>query len=76
MCLAIPAKIIEVLEGALPLERQALVDFGGVRRKISLMLTPDAVIGDIVLVHVGFAISTITQEEYDALESLYAETIS
>jgi hydrogenase expression/formation protein HypC len=62
MCLAIPAKVksIDGFEGE--------VEIGGVGRTISLMLTPDAKIGDYVYVHTGFAISVV--DEAEALESL------
>jgi hydrogenase expression/formation protein HypC len=62
MCLAIPAKITSI-EGV-----QAEVEIGGVGRTISVMLTPDAQVGDYVYVHTGFAINVVDEEE--ALESL------
>jgi hydrogenase expression/formation protein HypC len=62
MCLAIPAKI-ESIEGF-----EAEVEIGGVGRKISLWLTPDAEIGNYVYVHTGYAISIV--DEAEALESL------
>lgn len=63
MCLAIPARVksIDGFEGE--------VEIGGVGRTISLMLTPDAKIGDYVYVHTGFAISVVDEDE--ALESLH-----
>ena len=63
MCLGIPGKVISKREGNL-----AEVDFGGVRREVSLMLCPEAEVGDYVLVHVGFAIQRLEEEE--ALETL------
>ena len=51
MCLAIPAKITELDEG-----NMATVDILGVTRSISIDLTPQATVGDYVLVHAGFAI--------------------
>ena len=57
MCLAVPAKIIDRVD------MLATVDISGVTRKISLMLLPEAQIGDFVLVHAGFAIQTIDEEE-------------
>jgi hydrogenase expression/formation protein HypC len=62
MCLAIPAQI-KSIAGA-----EAEVDVGGVRRRISVMLTPEAQIDDYVYVHTGFAISIV--DEAEALESL------
>lgn len=57
MCLAVPAKII-AQEGFL-----ATVDISGVTREISLMLLPEAAVGDFVLVHAGFAIQKIDEQE-------------
>ncbi|HLH06102.1 MAG TPA: HypC/HybG/HupF family hydrogenase formation chaperone [Terriglobales bacterium] len=61
MCLAIPGKIVSI-EDAAGL-RQARVQFGGIIREASLELVPEAQIGDYVLVHVGFAISRIDEDE-------------
>lgn len=67
MCLAIPGKIVELLEGDRDL---AMVDVLGVRRKVDLGLLIDSppVEGDWVLIHVGFAMSKIGEE--DALDQL------
>ena len=46
-----------------PLMRRARVEFGGILKEISLAFVPDAAVGDYVLVHVGFAISKIDEEE-------------
>jgi hydrogenase expression/formation protein HypC len=62
MCLAVPGRIIE-LEGIDPAFRSATVDFCGVRKQVSLAFTPEASTGDFVLVHVGFAITRIDEEE-------------
>ncbi len=61
MCLAVPGKI-ESITGN-DIERMARVNFSGVIREISLAYVPEAGIGDYVLVHVGFAISKIDEEE-------------
>lgn len=63
MCLAVPSKVISVQQDGI-----ALVDIMGVQRQCSLMLTPDAQPGDYVLVHAGYAIQRI--EEQDAAETL------
>ncbi len=61
MCLAIPGKVLETeQEGESRLGR---VEFGGITRKVSLDLVPEAQVGDYVIVHVGFAISKVDQEE-------------
>jgi hydrogenase expression/formation protein HypC len=71
MCLAIPGKVMSVEEGV---GRVAKVQFGGIVRTASLDFVPEAGVGDYVLVHVGFAISKIDEEEahktLEALQSL------
>jgi hydrogenase expression/formation protein HypC len=59
MCLAIPAQITE-LDSA---TEQAIVNVGGVSKTISLALIDDAVVGDYVLVHVGYALNIISLDE-------------
>jgi hydrogenase expression/formation protein HypC len=61
MCLGIPGKIIEVYE-ANGL-RMGKVDFGGVTREACLDYVPEADIGDYTIIHVGFAISKVSEEE-------------
>lgn len=68
MCLAIPARIVELRDGA-----QAVVDLGGVRKEISLELVDDAVVGDYVIVHVGYALSRLDPEEAARTLALFAE---
>lgn len=63
MCLAVPGKVVEILDAADIAFRRAKVDFGGIRKEISLAYTPEAEVGKYVLVHVGFAISVIDEEE-------------
>ncbi len=60
MCLAIPGKVISVEEGV---SRVGKVQFGGITRAACLDFVPEAGIGDYVLVHVGFAIGKIDEEE-------------
>lgn len=62
MCLAVPGRILSVA-GDDPLMRVGRVDFGGVLKEINLAYTPEAEIGDHVLVHVGFAITVIDEAE-------------
>lgn len=71
MCLAIPGKILEVLEqGNL---RSARVQFGGIVRQVSLDFVPEAGLGDYVMVHVGFAISRVDPFEADRTYKLLQE---
>ncbi len=61
MCLAIPGRLVEVLhENEV---RMGKVDFGGTSRRVCLEHVPEAAPGDYVLVHVGFALSRIDEEE-------------
>jgi len=62
MCLAVPGKVLSV-EGEDTAFRTGSVDFCGVRRTVSFAFTPEIIPGDFVLVHVGFAISRVDQEE-------------
>ncbi len=62
MCLAVPGKILTI-EGDDPVARTGRVDFAGVTRRVDLSCVPDACVGDYVLVHVGFAISTVDEAE-------------
>jgi hydrogenase expression/formation protein HypC len=66
MCLGVPGKITELYElnGML----MGKIDFGGVAREACLAYVPDAKIGDYVLIHVGFALNIMSEEE--AMETL------
>jgi len=70
MCLAVPVKIT-FIEGD-----QADVDIGGVSRRVSIALTPEALIGDYVLLHTGYAINVLNEAEaketLDILERMVA----
>jgi hydrogenase expression/formation protein HypC len=61
MCLGVPGKIVEIYdkEGM----KMGKVDFGGVRRETCLDFVPEAEIGDYTIIHVGFAISLLSEEE-------------
>jgi hydrogenase expression/formation protein HypC len=62
MCLAVPGKIISV-EGDDPILRAGKVNFGGVVKRVNLSYVPEAEAGDYVIVHVGFALSIVDEEE-------------
>lgn len=72
MCLAIPGKVLDILEtnGV----RSGRVGFGGIVNQVCLDFVPEVKIGDYVMVHVGFAISRVDREEaertYEALHSM------
>jgi len=62
MCLAVPGKIVEMTDDD-PLMRSGRVSFGGIVKEVNLAYTPEARTGDYVLVHVGFAITKVDEEE-------------
>ncbi len=57
MCLAVPVKVVSI-EG-----NDAEVEIGGVKRRVSIVLTPEARVGDYVLLHTGYAINVINETE-------------
>lgn len=63
MCLAVPGRVVEIINGGDIAFRVGKVDFGGIRKEVNLAYTPEAEVGKYVLVHVGFAISVIDEEE-------------
>lgn len=62
MCLAIPGKI-ESINGDDPLTRMGKINFGGIIKEASLAYVPEAVVGNYVIVHVGFALSIVDEDE-------------
>jgi len=67
MCLAIPA-LINSIE-----DKEAEAEIGGITRRISLWLTPEAKVGDYVLIHAGYAINILDQEEAEETLRLLEE---
>ncbi|MBP2669644.1 MAG: hydrogenase expression/formation protein HupF/C [Deltaproteobacteria bacterium] len=67
MCLGVPARVMERSGDA------AIVELGGVRREISLMLLDDVSVGEWVIVHAGFAIERLSEEEAEQTLSLLRE---
>ena len=67
MCLAIPVEITEITG------QMARVELEGVSREVSLALTPEARVGDYVLIHTGYAISVLDQAEAQETLRLFAE---
>lgn len=72
MCLGVPGQVIEVLPNPLgvPMGR---VNFAGITKEVCLAYTPEVVVGDYVVVHVGFAISRIDEEEAKKVFAYLAE---
>jgi len=68
MCLAIPAQVLTRLG-----DEEALIDAGGVEKRVSLALVPEAVVGDYVIVHAGYAISRLDPGEALHTLALFAE---
>lgn len=68
MCLALPARIVELLP-----DSQGLIDVGGVRKRISLELVQDTQPGDYVIVHVGYALQKLDPIEAERTLQLFAE---
>ena len=62
MCLAVPGKVLDV-ENSDALSAGGRVDFGGIVKQVNLAYVPEAKSGDYVLVHAGFAISVIDEEQ-------------
>lgn len=67
MCLGVPAKVLEAAGGT------AVADLGGVRREISVILLDDVRPGEWVIVHAGFAIEKLSEEEAERTLALFRE---
>ncbi|MFA6971016.1 MAG: HypC/HybG/HupF family hydrogenase formation chaperone [Gallionella sp.] len=68
MCLAIPARVEQLIA-----DNSAIVNLGGVRKEISLALVEDVTVGDYVIVHVGYALQKLDEEEALRTLELFAE---
>ena len=73
MCLGIPGKIIQIYQK--DSLRMAKIDFGGIVKEICLEYMPEAKLGDYALIHVGFAISLMDEEEAQETLKLIREVI-
>jgi hydrogenase expression/formation protein HypC len=72
MCLAIPGKVVSI-DKSEPELTMAKVDFGGIKSNICSQLIPDLEVGDYVLVHAGFALSKISEEEAKETINMFKE---
>ncbi len=63
MCLSVPAQLVAIADSPDPLTRVGKASLGGILKEISLAYVPEVKVGDYVLVHVGFAISVIDEQE-------------
>lgn len=76
MCLALPVKVIEVMQRGIQSDGAndtAIVDLGGVKKEISLALLSDVQVGDYVILHVGYALTRLDPEEAEKTLALFAE---
>lgn len=71
MCLGIPGKIVEIYERHSL--KMAKIDFGGISKEACLAYTPEAEVGQYALIHVGFAISLMNEEEAEETLKLLRE---
>lgn len=71
MCLALPGKILTISEESDL--RMGEVDFSGVKKSVCLIYTPEAEVGDYVIVHVGFAISLLNEKQAQSTLDLIDE---
>ena len=67
MCLAIPGRIVEIIDGD-GLERRARIDVGGVEREVSLGMVSDVKVGDHIVSHSGFALRVVAEPDVEVLE--------
>jgi hydrogenase expression/formation protein HypC len=67
MCLALPARVVELRDGEL-----AVIDLGGVRKEVSLALVQDVAVGDYVIIHVGYALQKLDAGEAAKTLELFA----
>ncbi len=72
MCLAVPGKIINISDEG-PLFRTGRIDFSGVTKEVSLAYVPEAKIDDYVIVHAGFALSIVDEQEAQASLEAFQE---
>lgn len=74
MCLGVPGRIVDIYESnGLSMGR---IDFGGTLREACLAYVPEAVVGDYTVIHVGFAISLLSEEEANATLEMLREIIN
>jgi len=73
MCLGVPGKVVEIVEDPLGMT-MGTVSFAGIKKQVCLAYVPEVKVGEYVIVHVGFAISTIdegeAQEVFRTLEAM------
>ena len=73
MCLAIPTQIKAINQNTNTAQAMATVVLGGVEREVSLIMTPEAQVGDYVLIHAGYAINVLDYDEAQASLAAFEE---
>ena len=68
MCLALPAQVVELRDDV-----TAIVNLGGIRKEISTALLESVTLGDYVIIHVGYALTTLDQQDAQKTLDLFAE---
>jgi len=71
MCLAIPAKIVKIIHDDI-----VDVDIGGIQRTISIALVPEAIIGDYVILHAGYALTRLDEKEAKKTLQLFEDMVT
>ena len=71
MCLAVPGKVLEIDRSANPV--MGTVDFAGVQKQVCLEWVPEVLVGNYVIVHVGFALNTVDEQEAEETLRLLRE---
>ena len=70
MCLALPAQITQILD-----DDRALINLGGITKEISIALLNEVAEGDYVIIHVGYALTRLDEEEAQKTLSLFAQMV-
>ncbi|AUH73637.1 hydrogenase expression/formation protein HypC [Legionella sainthelensi] len=68
MCLALPAQITQILD-----DSRAIVSIGGISKEISTALLEEVILGDYVIIHAGYALTRLNEEEAQKTLSLFAQ---
>ncbi len=71
MCLGVPGIVVEVKKD----EKEAIVDFGGIRKEVDAFLVDDLKPGDYVIVHAGAIIAKISEQEYKEIKEAFDELL-
>jgi len=70
MCLALPAQISQILD-----DDRAIINLGGIRKEISIALLDEVAVGDYVIIHVGYALTRLDEQEAQKTLALFAQML-